>query len=53
MKNKEIIYARVPRELRSDLERERKRMSKVTGEKVKTSAVIRSLLEWALKKRAA
>lgn len=41
----EIIYARVPRELRSALERERKRMSKAAGAEVKTSAVIRAILE--------
>ena len=44
-----MIYARVPSELRSALERERKRMSKVAGAEVKTSAVIRAILEKALK----
>lgn len=44
----EIIYARVPRELRSALERERKRMSKAAGAEVKTSAAIRAILEQKL-----
>jgi predicted site-specific integrase-resolvase len=47
--NNEIIYARVPSRLRADLERERKRMSKKAGAEVKTSAVIRSILEQALR----
>lgn len=45
----EIIYARVPSKLKSALERERLRMSKKAGAEVKTSAVIRSILEQALK----
>jgi predicted NAD-dependent protein-ADP-ribosyltransferase YbiA (DUF1768 family) len=45
-----IIYARVPRELRKALERERQRMSRASGAEVKTSAVIRSILERALRK---
>jgi hypothetical protein len=49
VKNVEIIYARVPRELRSALEQERKRMSKAAGAKVKTSAVIRTILERGLR----
>lgn len=53
MKHDQIIYARVPRDLRSALERERKRMSKKAGAEVKTSAVVRALLEQALKSRAA
>lgn len=48
-KQEAIIYARVPYALRGALERERKRMSKAAGAEVKTSAVIRSLLEQALK----
>lgn len=45
VKNDEIIGVRMPRELRSALERERQRMSKVAGAEVKTSAVIRAILE--------
>ena len=48
MKHDEIIYARVPRKLRKALERERKCRSVATGAEVKTSAVIRALLERAL-----
>jgi hypothetical protein len=48
MKHDEIIYARVPRRLRKALERERKCRSVATGAEVKTSAVIRALLEHAL-----
>ena len=53
--NTEIIYARIPQKLKSKLERERKRRSRVAGAEVKTSAVIRALLEQALSssKRAA
>jgi len=46
-----IIYARVPSELRSALEHERKRMSKKAGAEVKTSAVIRAILEERLRPR--
>jgi len=49
MTNDEIIYARVPGDLKDALERERRRLSKATGIKVKTSAVIRALLEQALR----
>jgi hypothetical protein len=54
-KQEAIIYARVPRALRSALEQERKRMSKAAGAEVKTSAVIRAILERELlqKRRAA
>jgi predicted site-specific integrase-resolvase len=48
-KQEAIIYARVPYALRGALERERKRMSKVAGAEVKTSAVIRAILEQALR----
>jgi len=48
----EIIYARVPGELRSALEHRRQRMSKTIGAEVKTSAVIRAILERALRKDA-
>lgn len=48
MANDEIIYARVPGGLKSALERERRRLSKKTGTEVKTSAVIRAILEQAL-----
>lgn len=46
----EIIYARIPSKLKSKLERERKRRSRAAGAEVKTSAVIRALLEDALAK---
>ena len=45
MKNDKIIQARVPSNLLDAIERERKRISKATGEKVKSSAVIRLILE--------
>jgi hypothetical protein len=51
MKNDAIIYARVPGELRDALERERRRMSKVAGAEVQTSAVIRAILEAKLSRR--
>lgn len=43
------VDVRLPRELRSALERERRRMSKEFGTEVKTSFVVRSLLERALR----
>ena len=49
MKNEAIIYARVPRKLRGDIELERKRMSKAAGAEVKTSAAVRALLEQAIR----
>lgn len=45
MKKDEVIAVRVPGELRDALERERKRMSKKAGAEVKSSAVVRSILE--------
>jgi hypothetical protein len=55
MAHDEALNVRVPRDLKSALERERKRMSKAAGAEVKTSAVIRVILEQALrgKRRAA
>lgn len=47
-KQEAIIYARVQLALRRALERERKRMSKIAGAEVKTSAVIRAILEQKL-----
>ncbi len=41
---------RMPRKLKGALERERRRMSRAAGAEVKTSAVIRALLEQALSK---
>jgi hypothetical protein len=43
------VDVRIPGELRGALERERKRMSKAAGAEVKTSAVIRSILELHLR----
>ena len=43
------VDVRLPTELRSALERERKRMSKALGAEVKTSFVVRVLLEQALR----
>lgn len=43
------VDVRLPRELRKALERERLRMSKALGSEVKTSFVVRSLLERALR----
>lgn len=45
----EIIYARVPGKLKAALERERRRMSRKAGAEVQTSAVIRAILERALR----
>lgn len=44
----DMISVRVPKELRSALERERLRMTKAAGAEVKASAVIRSILEQRL-----
>ena len=52
MKNSDKLDLRVPVELRSALERERKRMAKALGTDVKMSTVVRSLLERALKRRS-
>ena len=52
MRHDEIIYARIPCGLKKALERERKRMSKAAGAEVKTSAVIRAILEEALRKKS-
>jgi hypothetical protein len=49
MAHDEALNVRVPRDLKSALERERKRMSKAAGAEVKTSAVIRVILEQALR----
>jgi len=43
------VDVRLPIQLRTALERERRRMSKEFGTEVKTSFVVRSLLERALK----
>lgn len=43
------VDVRLPRELRNALERERLRMCKEHGTEVKTSFVVRSLLERALR----
>jgi len=51
MKNDEFIGIRVPGDLRTALERERRRMSKMAGAEVKTSAVIRAILEQALRSK--
>ena len=49
VKNDDKVDVRLPSELRVALEQERKRMSKAAGAEVKTSAVIRALLEQALR----
>ena len=49
MKKNEFIGVRVPGAIRGALEQERRRMSKKAGAEVKTSAVIRSILERALR----
>jgi len=51
VENNTKVDLRLPNELRSALERERRRMSKAAGAEVKMSAVIRSLLEQALKSK--
>jgi hypothetical protein len=50
MKHDRVVAVRVPKELRGSLERERQRMSRIAGAEVKTSAVIRAILERALSK---
>lgn len=49
MKHDEYLGVRVPGEIRSALERERQRMSRKAGAEVKTSAVIRAILELHLR----
>jgi hypothetical protein len=49
MEHDKKVDVRIPGELRGALELERKRMSKKAGAEVKTSAVIRAILEQALK----
>lgn len=49
MKNDEFIGVRVSGELRKDLERERRRMTKAAGAEVTESAVIRAILTRALR----
>jgi len=49
MAHDEALNIRVPSELKSALERERQRMSRKAGAEVKTSAVIRAILEQALR----
>jgi hypothetical protein len=49
MKHDGVVAVRVPSELRAALEQERVRMSRKAGAEVKTSAVIRAILERALK----
>lgn len=49
MKHTEKVDVRLTGALRAALEHERKRMSKKKGAEVKTSVVVRSLLERALK----
>ena len=49
VENNAKVDIRLPSELRSALEDARRRMSKKTGVKMKTSAVIRAILEQALK----
>lgn len=48
-----IVGVRIPDHLRSAIERERQRMSRVAGAEVKTSAVIRAILEQKFNKRRA
>jgi len=49
VKNDEIVYARVPAELKEALEKKRRSMSKAGGAEIKTSAVIRAILEKSLR----
>jgi hypothetical protein len=48
-KHDAVVGVRMPGELRDSLERERRRMSKKAGAEMKTSAVIRAILEQALR----
>ena len=41
----ETLTVRMPGELRGELERERQRMSRAAGAEVKTSSVVRAILE--------
>lgn len=52
MKNDETVGVRMSRKLRRAIERERKRMSRDAGAEVKTSAVIRAILERELFQRS-
>jgi hypothetical protein len=45
------VDVRLPIQLRTALERERRRMSKTLGSEVKTSFVVRALLEQALRSK--
>jgi hypothetical protein len=45
VKQDEIIGIRIPHKLRAALEQKRQRMSKAAGAEIKTSAVVRSILE--------
>lgn len=53
MRHDETIAIRLPGELREAVERERRRMSRAAGAEVKMSAVIRAILEQALRDRRA
>jgi len=52
MKHAESVAFRMTPELREALEKERRQMSRAAGAEVKTSAVIRAILERALFKPA-
>ena len=51
MKSDDKLDLRIPAELRSALEREQRRMSKAVGTDMKMSAVVRAILERALRNR--
>lgn len=51
MEHNAKVDVRLPSELRSALEQERRRMSKKAGAEVKMSAVIRAILEQAMRSK--
>jgi hypothetical protein len=53
MEHDEKVSIRIPSKLRDALEDERKRMSRKIGAEVKTSAVVRAILERSLRRARA
>ena len=51
VKHEGTLSLRLPSDLLDDLEKERRRVSRVVGVDVKTSAVVRSILERDLRRR--
>lgn len=53
MKRDKILGVRLPEEMHKELERARRRMSKLVGSEVKISMAVRALLKRALREDAA